>query len=135
MCSSDFFCAGVGDFLCFFYYFCDEFGGVVIDCKALVDRTDNPVKRLIMLLLFDGKQCSFVFSGHLNRFGRVLVVAGRGGGANDRRREQEPYSTRRLHIIFQDMYVSSLSTLDFDEPSRRSRRSFVGLKPSFEASK
>lgn len=41
-----------------------------------------------------------------DRFGCVLVVAGRGGGANDRRREQEPYSTRRLHTFilraFQD---------------------------------
>ena len=99
MCSSDFFCNGSSDILCFFYYFCDEFGGVVVDSKAPVGRTDNPVKRLMILLVFDGKQCSLVSSGLFSRFWHVLVVAGRCGGANHHRREQEPYSTRRLHIF------------------------------------
>ena len=38
-------------------------------------------------------------------------------------------------ILFSKIYVSSLSALDFDEPSRRCRRSFVGLNPFVEASK
>ena len=61
LCVSDFVRYGFGNILCFFYYFCDRLGG--------------DVKRLLIIR----KQLPLV----------VLVVAGRGGRANDRRREQE----------------------------------------------